>query len=106
MKDSDRVLGCIGMVLVIVLMVVIGSLMNGWALSILWKWFVIPIFTLPSLSIIQAIGVSMVVGILTSHSSTIDSSKEWTEIINTYIGRAIVYPIMVVGIGWIVSSML
>lgn len=102
MKDSDKIFGCLGMFLASILMMVIGTLMNGWALSILWKWFVIPIFGLPALSIIQAIGISMTVGLLISRSSADNSKKEWTEIVGGYIA----YPVLAVGIGWIISGLL
>lgn len=105
MKNSDQIFGCIGMLLVIALMVIIGSLMNGWALSVLWGWFMVPVFELPIISLVQAIGISMTIGLLVSHTTDTDS-KEWTDIVGTYIGRAIAYPILVVAIGWFVSGLL
>lgn len=44
----------------------VGTLLNGWALHLLWAWFVTPIFeAAPSLSIGQAIGISMIASFLT-----------------------------------------
>ena len=35
-------------------------MLTGWAFSLLWAWFFVPIFEAPALSIGQSIGVSMV----------------------------------------------
>lgn len=41
-------------------------LLNGWALSLLWAWFVVPTFpVLPVLTLGQAIGLASVVSFLT-----------------------------------------
>ena len=38
---------------------------DGYVLSILWRWFAVPLFHLPVLTIAQAIGVSVIVALLT-----------------------------------------
>lgn len=43
----------------------VAYLLYGWALHLLWLWFVVPIFGLPVISIGQAIGISMIVSFLT-----------------------------------------
>lgn len=42
---------------------------NGLALSILWRWFAVPLLHLPPLSLAGAIGVSLVVSFLTHQYS-------------------------------------
>ena len=38
------------------------SIVNGWALSTLWGWFVKPVFTnLPALSLLQSVGIMLTV---------------------------------------------
>ncbi len=49
-------------------LLVFSSIFNGYALSILWGWFMVPVFHLPQLSLVPAIGISMVVGYLTQQS--------------------------------------
>lgn len=44
---------------------VYGAMMNGWALSKLWSWFIVSTFALPALTIPAAIGVALVVNYLT-----------------------------------------
>ena len=55
-KDEQNIIGCFGMIVAYGVTVVAASLMNGWALSLLWKWFVVSVFEVPSLSLVQAIG--------------------------------------------------
>lgn len=39
--------------------------LNGWVLSILWGWFAVPTFGLPTLSIPAAVGTALTVGFIT-----------------------------------------
>lgn len=41
---------------------VVASIFGGWVLTVLWRWFIIPTFGLPALSIPLAIGINLVVG--------------------------------------------
>ena len=38
----------------------IGPIINGWCLSLMWRWFVIPFFEIAELGIVQAIGLAIV----------------------------------------------
>lgn len=48
--------------------IVVSALVNGWALALLWSWYMVPIFGLKVLTINQAIGVGIVIGFLTSRT--------------------------------------
>ena len=65
------VLGVIGMIFGLT---ALAAVLNGWVLSIIWKWFFVPTLHLPSLSIPQAIGIALVVSFLTKQD--IDCKKE------------------------------
>ncbi len=39
---------------------VLATIIEGYAISILWKWFVVPVFHSPELSIVQAIGLTII----------------------------------------------
>lgn len=41
-----------------------GILINGWVLSILWAWFIIPIFGIHALTFAQALGLCTIVNLL------------------------------------------
>lgn len=104
-KNDNVVLSCLGMWTGIIIAIVGGAIMSGWVLSILWSWFVIPIFNLPNISISMAIGFSLVVGMLTSHSaiSNNNNGKETWEIILQLLGKALGEPLLFLIIGWIVK---
>lgn len=76
-----------------------AAILNGWALSTIWGWFVVPTFGVPALSIPTAIGISIVLSLLTHQP---DLRKE-----NGDFSKAFTYlflrPFLVVGIAWIVK---
>ena len=49
---------------IFVMTIAISAILNGWVLSILWGWFIVPHFGLPALSIPVAIGIALVVSML------------------------------------------
>jgi hypothetical protein len=75
-------------------------------LSWLWLWFVVPIFHLPALNIVQAIGISMVVGFLTMQMSTAKEEDDKSKKKINLIADLIFHPFLVVGIGYIVHLFL
>lgn len=82
-----------------------GALWSGYVLSILWSWFMAPIFSLPMLSIPQAIGVALVIGYLTKQSKSNlkkdenhESYKDWVEMLLS--------PAAALLVGWIVKQFL
>lgn len=42
-----------------------GAILDGWVLSILWGWFMVPVFHLPPITIVPAIGIVLTIGFLT-----------------------------------------
>lgn len=107
MKTDNKVVSCIGILTVLVVTTITGTIMNGWALTVLWIWFIIPVFNLPTLSIIQAIGIGMVVTFLTRHSiNKEEAAKDTGAAIWTAIVSAVIVPLLTVGIGYIISLFL
>lgn len=87
------------------LLLVLSSIFNGYALSVLWGWFVVPTFGAPALGVVPAIGIAMVVGYLT-HQTTPDSKKEDDDGIGALIGKMVILalgkPAFALFFGWIV----
>jgi hypothetical protein len=89
---------------VALLSIPLGYILNGLALSVMWRWFMTPVFNLPALSIAQAIGVSIVVGFLSyQHIDTkkdeglSEEYKVMTAIVVTFLR-----PLFALFIAWIV----
>ena len=64
MKETDGekvLLGCIAMIALLPAL----ALLNGWVLLCLWEWFVIPAFGVSAITIWQAIGIDLLVSLLT-----------------------------------------
>ena len=98
--------GCLVMVLSLPILIVGGSILNGYVLSVLWVWFVVPIFGLPALSIISAIGVSMVVSYLTYHDAGYKKEKTEADLTRSFahmVAVMIIRPSFVLLFGWILN---
>jgi len=94
--------GCIGGTIIYVIAVIL----NGWVLSILWGWFIVPTFNAPTLGIAPAIGVAMVIGFLTNKGSrqtyAMDKREFWEKIfVELFV--SLLLPFTTLGIGWIVK---
>ena len=85
-----------------IVLIPISVFMNGWALSLLWGWFISPPFGIPTLTIMQAFGVALVCSFVAiPHKS--DSRDEKTRL-SDQITNSTIIPIVAVGIGWVVRQ--
>ena len=94
----------IGIVATTILVVVFSIIYNGFALSVLWGWFIVPSLGAPALTVPYAIGVAMVVAFLTEK---IDLNKKdetpWGEKLARSALFAVIRPSFTLFIGWIVT---
>ena len=74
----------------------------GYVVSILWGWFMVGTFNLPALSIPAAIGLALVVHLLRGY--TYEPDKKTTAEKMTSIAMSFIYPLISLGIGWIVKN--
>lgn len=101
-KVEMRALGCIGAIVLWLASVIL----RGWALSVLWGWFIVETFNAPTLTIVPAIGLSLVVGFLTQGKVETQSKKTgksvWEDLfIQLFV--SLLLPVVSVGIGWIIQ---
>lgn len=78
------------------------SVANGWALSILWGWFIVPIFGLPELSIPAAIGIAMIVNYMTYQEPGHADDRTSDDKVKAFIVLCL-RPLFAVFIGFIVK---
>ena len=76
-----------------------AAILRGYVLSVLWSWFVIPTFSLPPLSIPVAIGIGLILAFTTHQTSIKKEDKSAGE----RFADAIINPLMLLLIGWIVT---
>jgi hypothetical protein len=102
-----RNLKVIGILASLLFVIVWGTLMGGLVLSVLWGWFVVPALHASAITIPQAIGLSLVVGMLTRGLVRDDKSEKNKD---TSIGESLftafciatIPPLFALGIGAIV----
>ena len=93
----------IGIIATTLMVMAFSVTINGWALSVLWKWFIVPVFGAPILTIPAAIGVAMVVNYLTEKINMNNKDeREWGEKLFVGAFLAIAKPSFALLFGWIV----
>ena len=77
----------------------IGTILNGWALKTLWAWFLVPLGA-PSLTMLGAIGISIVVAFLVNHPTR--EAKKPEEELSTTMLKLVLYMVgrPVLSVGW------
>ncbi len=94
-------------------LIVVSSLLRGYVLSILWGWFMVPIFHLPVLSVMQAIGIALTISYLIQQTNFFnqlkqeqeqDKKKKLRESMKIVTFTTIIYPLIALLIGYIVHK--
>lgn len=87
------------------------ALSKGWAISVLWGWFIAGPFGAPRIGIALGIGIAFVYSAISINmpktiKDTADDKTPWTKSVATsFAASVIAYP-MAVGVGWIVHLFL
>lgn len=76
---------------------------SGYATSVLWGWFIVPVFGLDPLSIPAAIGISMVVSFLAKDVPDHEEGKPFADVMAEAVGVAIARPLFTLISGFVVS---
>lgn len=97
------IFGIFAFVPALFLILAISSILNGWVLSILWGWFISPVFGIPVITVGQAIGLAMVVSYLTyQHVDSNTRKNDKTEFYVNIMVAVLLRPLITLGIGYIV----
>lgn len=90
--------GCLSLILDFTAM----PLLYGWAIVTLWRWFVVAQFGVKPLPLAAAIGLDLIVSLLTAHGF-LRKKAEYTatEYTTAIIGKALL-PLYALMIGWLV----
>jgi hypothetical protein len=91
-----------GLVLAFVGIVVGAAVIRGWVFSIMWSWFIVPLSpSIPSLSIPMAIGLALVVTMLTYQAQPKGREKTKEEKNGELLG-VFVGPFITLFFAWLV----
>ena len=93
--------------LLVSLLMAISLLLKGYVLSVLWSWFIVPIFGLPVLSLPVAIGICIIIGMFIDNNKdneakTVDDDKKTEEIFKSIL--RFLAPLAALFTGWVVQG--
>ena len=91
----------LGWVTAFVVVITTSTILNGYALSVLWAWFIVKTFGLPTLTIPTAIGLSMIVSYLT-YQPRESKGDSFASILGKGIAMAIAKPALALATAWVV----
>lgn len=100
-KDLDsKDLALVGSLSILGLLIILPAIWiwNGYVLMILWRWFIIPISKLPSIGILEAMGIDLVVALLTFTPSMKRETNHWKT-----LAYAVGGPGFALIVGWIIQ---
>jgi len=100
---STGCLAILGAIALIPILIATSALLNGWVLTKLWGWFIVPAFELPSLTLLPAIGIGLVVSLLTHQHVHNDYGDDKAKALASALGAMILSPLMSLAIGYIVT---
>jgi|OM-RGC.v1.031168147 hypothetical protein len=85
---------------IVIVLFTVGAILKGWVLSILWGWFIVPVFHLPQLSVVAAIGVAMALSYTVNGLTSGKGNKDKDGVAR--ILTMLLGPFVVLFVGWIV----
>lgn len=69
------------------LLIVISVFLEGWVISVLWKWFIASTFSVQTISILQAIGMSLFISLYKKSDNIGNDFKDFTTSILNGISK-------------------
>lgn len=106
MKSEARLFAVIGVFVTVPALLAVSVLLNGWALSLMWGWFIAPVFDVVPLTFGHAIGVSMVTSYMT-YQYIKKAKEEKADFVEEFVEAfliAVFRPLLYVGYGLIIHS--
>lgn len=95
----DKLTALVGSLCLLVLVIIWSAFWTGLGLSVMWNWFIAPKFFAPTLGILEAYGVALVVATLRPKRFDPDSAERFAE-------NAIMAPLatgVILATGWVVK---
>lgn len=91
---------CFGLILLLLI-----TIINGYTLMVLWGWFVAPVFKIQELTILQAIGLCLIILHLRAKGSTAEKKDKKASIkgLTKSFGSSVIYAGVALLSGWVVT---
>ena len=92
------------MILVFWCIGLVSLMLQGYVLSVMWGWFLVEPFGVPVLKVVPAIGLALLVSLLTARFREPKKDKQEEMARNFKIMLfGFIYPLIVFGTGWLVK---
>ena len=85
----------------LLLVLIAGPIWGGYVLSVMWAWFVVPTFHAPQVSVAVAVGISLIVGMLTKQVTESQEKKDATASVVSSFTWSFFYPLLILGVGYV-----
>lgn len=95
----DKITALVGSLCLLILVIIWSAFWTGLSLSIMWNWFIAPKFFAPTLGILEAYGVALVVATLRPNRSDPDGAKRFAE----HVITAPLSTGVILATGWVVK---
>lgn len=90
----------------VVLAMIISPIINGFVFMKLWLWFVVPVFQVPALRLVEAIGIVFLIYFIRIRMEKEAAKDEfWSDLITKMVFVVVSAGIALLG-GWIVTLFL
>ena len=86
----------------IILSLILLPLLNGFIVSKLYLWFIVPTFNMEPLRIVEAIGLSLIVKYMTTITKRSDSETTFKDLVQDNLFQVIM-ALLILTIAWIVN---
>jgi hypothetical protein len=111
-SNKEILTGCLPMALFPIALIILMPIINGFVLSFLWEWFIIPIFHAPKISVVQAIGIALIFHFLAQNKNFYEKKKQSENDdkrkissffpVGIILFQTVFSPIIVFLMGWII----
>lgn len=92
--------------LLMLISMVAGMFMSGWAIGKLWGWFIVPL-GVPTISFWHGLGLACAVSLFTHRTDfSGNKNKSWWSIVGESLARAFIIPTVFVAFGWFYHHMM
>jgi len=91
-----------GKVCFVLLTIIVGAFIGGFMFMKLWEWFIVYAFAVKPLTFIESLGVAFFWSYL-KYTKAKDEEKFSIELLYKAWGNIIIWSIMILGTGWIIT---
>src|ERR1041385_1877056 len=102
--DQEKLIGCLLSALLTFAAVPFVAALKGFTLATMWRWFIVPLFKVPELSVLRAIGLFLTIDVLTQRRRRQDEdADQLKETVNAILFVCVACA-FTLGEGWVVMK--